>query len=53
MVWLGAILVAAALVALPIAIWVSERWGIVSATAGLVGLFLLGIGFAGRSKPPT
>jgi hypothetical protein len=46
--WAGAALVAGAIVMLPIAIWVSERWGIVAATTGLIGLFLLGIGFSGR-----
>jgi hypothetical protein len=44
--WAGFALVAAALAVLPFTVWVSARWGIVSATAGLVGLLLLVIGLA-------
>jgi hypothetical protein len=46
--WLGFALVSAALVALPIAIWVSAWWGFVSGGAGVAGLVLLGVAFAGR-----
>ena len=44
--WTGVCLTAAGLIGLPVAIWVSGRWGIVFATAGTVGLALLG--FASR-----
>jgi len=46
--WLGFALVATALAILPFTIWVSARWGIVSATVGVVGIVLLVIGLAGR-----
>jgi len=48
----GLALLAAALGVLPVAIWVSNRWAIVSATAGTVGLVLLGLSFAGRRAGP-
>ena len=48
--WAGFALVAIALAVLPFAVWISARWGIVSATAGLVGLALLVVGLAGRRK---
>jgi hypothetical protein len=38
--WVGFALVAISLAVLPFAVWVSARWGIVSATAGLIGLAL-------------
>jgi len=41
--WLGLALLAAALAVLPVAIWVSNKWAIVSATAGTVGLVLIGV----------
>ena len=40
--WLGVALVGVALIGLPVAIWVSERWGLVLATLGTVGLVILG-----------
>ena len=46
--WLGFALVATALAILPFTIWISARWGIVSATAGVVGIVLLVIGLGGR-----
>ena len=46
--WVGFALVAAALAVLPFTAWVSNRWGIVSATAGVIGVVLLTIGLAGR-----
>ena len=42
--WVGFALVAVALAVLPFTVWISTRWGIVSATAGLVGVVLLVIG---------
>ena len=48
--WAGFLLVAASLAVLPFAVWVSVRWGIVAATAGTVGIVLLGIAFAGRQR---
>jgi hypothetical protein len=42
MKWLGFSLIAIALVGLPIAIWVSERWGLIFATLGTLGLVVLG-----------
>ena len=48
--WAGFALVAAALAVLPFTIWVSARWGIVSATAGVVGIVLLGIAFAWQRR---
>ena len=50
--WLGFALVATALAILPFTIWISARWGIVSATAGVVGIVLLVIGLAGRRDDP-
>ena len=48
--WAGFALVAAALAVLPFTIWVSNRWAIVSATAGVVGIALLGVALAGRRE---
>ena len=48
--WAGFLLVAGALAVLPFAIWVSARWGIVSATAGLAGIMLLVLGLRGRQR---
>jgi hypothetical protein len=42
--WIGFALIALAI--LPFTIWISARWGIVSATAGVVGIVLLVIGLA-------
>ena len=42
--WVGFALVATALAVLPFTIWISTHWGIVSATAGLIGVVLLVIG---------
>ena len=44
--WLGFALVAAALVALPIAVWVSAWWGFVAGATGVAGLVLLGVAYA-------
>jgi hypothetical protein len=44
--WLGFALVATALAILPFTIWISAKWGIVSATTGVVGIVLLVIGLA-------
>ena len=46
--WVGFALLAAALAVLPFTIWISGRWGIVSATAGLIGLTLLVIALPRR-----
>lgn len=46
--WLGFALIAASLAILPFTIWVSVRWGIVSATAGMIGVVLLVIGLGGQ-----
>jgi hypothetical protein len=48
--WVGFALVATALAVLPFTIWVSNRWAIVSATAGVVGIALLGVALAGRRE---
>jgi hypothetical protein len=49
--WVGFALVATALAVLPFTVWISARWGIVSATGGLLGLVLLVIGLVhGRSE---
>jgi len=45
--WVGFALVAVALAVLPFTIWISTRWGIVSATAGLIGVVLLVLGMSG------
>lgn len=42
--WVGFALVAVALAVLPFTVWISAQWGIVSATAGLIGVVLLVIG---------
>ena len=41
--WVGFALVALALIGLPVAIWVSERWGLILATLGTLGLVVLGL----------
>ena len=46
--WVGFALVATALAVLPFAVWVSVRWGIVSATAGVIGVVLLVISLPRR-----
>jgi hypothetical protein len=46
--WVGFALVATALAVLPFTVWISARWGIVSATAGVIGIVLLTIGLASR-----
>jgi hypothetical protein len=46
--WVGFALVATALAVLPFAVWVSASWGIVSATAGVVGIVLLVIALPRR-----
>ena len=51
--WAGFALVATALAVLPFTIWVSAQWGIVSASAGAIGIVLLVIGLSGRIKPGT
>lgn len=48
--WVGFALVAGALAVLPFTVWVSNRWAIVSASAGVVGIVLLGIAFAGQRR---
>jgi len=48
--WVGFALLAAALAVLPFTIWVSNRWAIVSATAGAAGIVLLGIALANRRE---
>jgi hypothetical protein len=50
--WVGFALVAVALAVLPFTIWISARWGIVSATAGVVGIVLLVIGLARTRGDP-
>ena len=40
---LAFLLVALALVGLPVAVWVSERWGLILATLGTLGLVVLGL----------
>jgi hypothetical protein len=47
--WLGFLLTAVALIGLPVAVWVSERWGLIFATLGTLGVVALGL-FA-RSRP--
>jgi hypothetical protein len=42
--WVGFALVAVALAVLPLTVWISAHWGIVSATAGLIGVVLLVVG---------
>ena len=46
--WVGFALVATALAVLPFAVWISAKWGIVSATAGMIGVVLLGIALPKR-----
>ena len=41
--WLAFLLVALALVGLPVAVWVSERWGLILATLGTLGVVVLGL----------
>lgn len=41
--WVGFALVALALIGLPVAIWISERWGLIFATLGTLGLVVLGL----------
>jgi len=41
--WLGFLMVAIALIGLPVAIWISERWGLILATLGTLGLVVLGL----------
>ena len=36
-------MVAIALAGLPVAMWVSERWGLILATLGTLGLVVLGL----------
>jgi len=43
-------LVAAALALLPFLAWASNSWAIVAATAGVIGIALLGIALAGRRE---
>jgi len=48
--WLGFSLIAVALIGLPVAAWVSGRWGLVLATLGTLGVVVLG--FVSRRRPP-
>src|SRR5689334_10770875 len=41
--WAGFALIATALAVLPFAAWMSNRWAIVSATAGVAGIVLLAV----------
>jgi len=41
--WLGVLMIGIALAGLPVAIWVSERWGLIFATLGTLGLVVLGL----------
>jgi len=41
--WLGVLMIGVALAGLPVAIWVSERWGLIFATLGTLGLVVLGL----------
>jgi hypothetical protein len=41
--WLGVLIIGIALAGLPAAIWVSERWGLILATLGTLGLVVLGL----------
>ena len=47
--WLGFALIAIALIGLPVAIWVSERWGLIFATLGTLGLVVLGLLSKGKN----
>jgi len=46
----SAALIATVMAVLPFAVWVSNRWAIVSATAGAAGIVLLGIALANRRE---
>jgi hypothetical protein len=48
--WLGFLMVAIALIGLPVAMWVSERWGLILATLGTLGLVVLGL--VSKLSPP-
>jgi hypothetical protein len=48
--WLGIALVVAAVATIPFTIWISERWGVITATAGLIGCVLVAL-FVGRPPP--
>jgi hypothetical protein len=50
--WLGFLMVATALIGLPVAIWLSERWGLILATLGTLGLVLLGL-FVKKPEDPA
>ncbi len=45
-------MVAVALIGLPVAVWVSERWGLILATLGTVGLIVLGLLPRDEEKKP-
>jgi hypothetical protein len=52
--WTGVLLLATGLAGLPVAIWVSERWGLIFATLGTLGCVVLGAAYAGsraKSEP--
>jgi hypothetical protein len=50
--WAAALLVCIGLAGLPIAMWVSERWGLIFATLGTLGVILLGV-FAKFGRRPN
>ena len=50
--WLGMVLVVAAIATIPFTIWISERWGLITATVGLIGCVLLGLTVR-RPPPPV
>jgi hypothetical protein len=48
--WTGVLLLATGLAGLPVAIWVSERWGLIFATLGTLGVIVLGLFARSRSQ---
>jgi len=50
--WTAFALVASAVAVLPVAIWISESWGLIAATAGAVGLGLLVFVLSRRRDAP-
>jgi hypothetical protein len=48
--WIGVLLIAGSVAALPFMVWVSNDWGLVTATWGLLGLVFLAVGLTGRRR---
>ena len=48
--WLGIVLLVAAISTIPFTVWISERWGLITATVGLIGCVLVGLTV--RRPPP-